>query len=60
MSAPDNFKFAEIPPASTPDEARIVELVRATMREEFRRRDEAFNAVVLAANRAWNATRSPA
>jgi hypothetical protein len=41
MSAPDNFKFADIPAPATPDEARFVELVRLVVREELRKRDEA-------------------
>lgn len=36
MSAPDNFHFAEIQPPSTPDERRIIELMRYVVREELR------------------------
>lgn len=31
----DTFKFADIPAPSTPDEKRIVELVRAVVRDEM-------------------------
>jgi hypothetical protein len=38
--SPDNFNFADIPPASTPDEQRFVELIRAVVRDENHKRDD--------------------
>lgn len=48
MSTPDNFKFADIPAPSTPEEKRFVELVRAVVRDELRKHDDAFMTAVSA------------
>jgi hypothetical protein len=40
MSPPDNFKFADIPAPSTPEEKRFVELFRAVVRDEMHKQDD--------------------
>jgi hypothetical protein len=60
MSTPDNFNFADILAPSTPDEARIVELVRAVVRDELRKRDDLIIAAVADALRRHSKPRGAA
>jgi hypothetical protein len=47
----DSFNFKDIPGPSTPDEQRIVDLVRAVVRDELNKRDEAFFGIFAGAAR---------